>query len=111
MGFFKIINIDTVLVTLVFINSAVSANDYKSVYEQNCSICHGVDGHGIMPGIPDLKENTTWSLKSDNQLLNLVKNGFQSPDSIMAMPPKGGNANLSDQQIISSILYMRSLLE
>lgn len=73
----------------------------------NCVLCHADDGSGAMPGVVDLTENRNWLAFSNTQLLEHVNKGFKTPGSSMAMPPKGGNPELSDKDILSIIEFMR----
>jgi len=45
--------------------------------------------------------------QSDEVLFQRIKNGFKSPDSVMAMPPKGGNNKLNDADIKAVVEYMK----
>ena len=82
--------------------------DGAAVYNSTCIACHGADGKGVLPGAPDFTDNEGSLSKVDTVLFQNIINGFQSPGSPMAMPPKGGNASLSDQDIENVIAYMRS---
>ena len=78
----------------------------EQVYNQTCIACHGADGGGAIPGVPKFKERLS---QSDDILLQHIIEGFQSPGSSMAMPPKGGNPNLSDQDIRKVLSYIKKL--
>ncbi len=87
-----------------------NVNGY-STYQQNCAACHGNDGTGALAGVPDLTkiagfkgnsaEHTELSLHFEH-----VKNGLKRPGDPMAMPAKGGNPNLTDQDIREVLKYM-----
>jgi len=79
----------------------------KAIYEQSCITCHGDDGAGGMPGVPDMTEKGGSLDKPGVVLVRNIMDGFQSPGSIMAMPPKGGNPELVEEQVWSVISYMR----
>ncbi len=79
-------------------------NQGATLYARNCTSCHGVNLEGTVgpalnpiekiPGVPN-------SLDSDF-LIQIITNGrkHQAGDPKTAdMPPKGGNPNLSDQDI------------
>ena len=87
--------------------TALAASHGKSVYEQTCIACHGADGKGSVPGAPDLTRKSGPLAKPDDVLFKNVKSGFQTPGSPMAMPPKGGNPALRDDDIKAVINYMR----
>ncbi|GIX17471.1 MAG: hypothetical protein KatS3mg119_1657 [Rhodothalassiaceae bacterium] len=78
------------------------------VYEQTCVACHGADGAGLSPGTPDFTDPKGPLVQDDAVLFDHIKNGFQSPGSMMAMPPKGGNPSLSDDDIRAVIAYLRA---
>lgn len=77
------------------------------VYAATCVVCHGPKGTGAIPGVPDFTIANGRLAKSDSALLRNMTNGFQSPGSPMAMPAKGGNANLSDQDMKNALAYVR----
>ncbi|MFV2059986.1 MAG: cytochrome c5 family protein [Gammaproteobacteria bacterium] len=79
----------------------------KEVYEQTCIACHGADGTGPLPGVPNFTNKSGRLAKSDKVLIEHITNGFQSSGSAMAMPPKGGNPNLSEKNIKDILKYIR----
>ena len=87
----------------------VAVGDVKAgekVYMTTCFVCHGTNGKGAIPGVPDFTK-TTRLAQADSVLIAHITNGFQSPGSVMPMPPKGGNANLTDKNIIDTIRYLQ----
>ncbi len=78
----------------------------EQIYKQTCMACHGADGKGAISGVPDFKERLS---KSDDTFPKHIIEGFQSPGSSMAMLPKGGNPNLSDQDIRKVLSYIKNL--
>ena len=73
------------------------------VYNQACVACHGAG----VAGAPKTGEAAAWSgrLGQDNATLtDHVINGYQGPAGYM--PPKGGRADLSDEEILSAMDYM-----
>jgi len=64
------------------------------------------DGKGAISGVPSLAERIS---KSDAVLLNNILNGYQSPGATMAMPPRGGNANVTEQDIKEVLSYIRKI--
>ena len=79
----------------------------KAVYEGSCIACHGADGTGSLPGVPDLTAPGGALTKSDAVLMDHVIDGFQGPGTPMAMPPKGGNPALTEQDVRDVLTYMR----
>lgn len=80
----------------------------KTIYKQTCIACHGASGSGNLPGVPDLTSKSGPLSKNDSVLLQNITNGFQSPGSPMAMPPKGGNPGLTDADIKSVLKYLHN---
>ncbi len=79
----------------------------KEIYQQTCIACHGADGTGPLPGVPNFTKKDGRLSKTDKVLLEHITNGFQSTGSAMAMPPKGGNPNLSNKNIKDTLKYIR----
>lgn len=80
----------------------------EKVFMNNCMVCHADDGSGAMPGVADLTENREWLTLPESQLLSRLKKGIQKPGATVAMPPKGGNTDLTDDDIKAAIAYMRN---
>lgn len=79
----------------------------EQVFQSTCIACHGANGKGVLPGVPDFTNPTGRLSKSDDVLIDHITNGFQSPGSPMAMPPKGGNANLTGADVEAVLAYIR----
>lgn len=88
--------------------TASELNHGQLVYNGTCIACHGSDGTGSLPGIPDLTGKTGLLSQDDAVLLGRMADGFQSPGSSMAMPPKGGNPALTDADLKAVLKYMRN---
>ncbi len=80
----------------------------KTVFHGTCVACHGEDGKGVVPGAPDFTDPRGPLAKSDELLLQHMERGYRSPGALMAMPPKGGNPRLSDQDFRDVLAYLRS---
>ncbi len=80
----------------------------REVYDGTCIACHGGDGAGVLPGVPDLTANDGPLSNPDAVLIERITDGFQSPGSIMAMPAKGGDPNLTEDDIRAVLHYMRT---
>jgi len=85
---------------------AFAARDGRTIYEGTCIVCHGADGKGALPGIPDFTAEKRLA-SSEATLLERIRDGYQSPGSPMAMPPKGGDASLTDEDLKAVVEYMK----
>lgn len=81
------------------------ANGAK-IYGETCVACHGENGKGAFPGIPDFTSNTGRLSKSHQILLDHIENGFESPNSDIAMPELGGNEDLTEQDVKDVLAYI-----
>lgn len=87
--------------------AAMAAPAGESVFQSACIACHGVDGAGALPGVPDLTSSDSRLAQPEDVLLKLTIEGFQRPGSSMAMPPRAGNPELSDEDLRAALRYMR----
>lgn len=81
----------------------------KLTYESNCVACHGADGKGTLPGVPDFTDKKGRLTKPNKELLSNIINGYQSPGSVMAMPPKGGDSALSPADASAVLDYIKKM--
>lgn len=81
------------------------------IYATTCVACHGQNGAGTLPGAPDFTAANGRLAKSDEVLIRNMINGFQSPGSPMPMPAKGGNPDLTDQDMVNVLAYIRTTFE
>jgi len=88
--------------------AAADAAAGKAIYEQTCFACHGTNGKGAIPGVPDLNSKSGPLAKADAELIKNISEGFQSPGSIMPMPAKGGNPALSADDVASVLAFIRA---
>ena len=90
----------------------------KTIYEKNCSSCHGAKGEGKNPNSPKggINANGTYIAPSLNgtghawhhsneELFKTVKEGSIASDS----PMRGFGDRLSDEKIVTVIQYFKSL--
>jgi glucose/arabinose dehydrogenase/mono/diheme cytochrome c family protein len=87
----------------------------RDLYQANCFSCHnpsatGVTGHSIGKNLID---NTFVNDSTDEELLAFVKEGRAADDPVnttgYAMPARADNPNLTDEDILMVIAYMREL--
>jgi len=79
--------------------SAGSAAEGKAVYDQTCHVCHGTG----LAGSPKYGDKAAWAPRiatGMDTLYNAALHGLR------AMPPKGGNASLTDAQVKAAVDYM-----
>jgi cytochrome c5 len=75
----------------------------KAVYDTNCAACHEA---GMM-GAPKPGDKAAWSARIPQGVETMAKKsitGFQG--KVGAMPPKGGNATLTDEAVTNAVTFM-----
>jgi mono/diheme cytochrome c family protein len=82
--------------------------DGRADYERLCMVCHGEDGAGAMPGMPDLSGEDGVLAKDDEVLLQVIRDGRPAAAGSLSMPAKGGEPDLTEQDIRDILNYMRS---
>jgi disulfide bond formation protein DsbB len=79
-----------------------------------CTACHGPDAEGIQGLGPSLLTSAFFNSHTDDELLAFVIEGrtVDDPDNTtgIAMPPRGGYPNLSDEQITGIIAFLRTTI-
>ena len=88
-----------VVASLATLAAPVLAADGKSVYDKTCSVCHAAG----VAGAPKFADKAAWAPRiatGNAALLASVQKGKG------AMPPKAGNATLTDDDIKAAIDYM-----
>ena len=86
---------------------AAAQDSGAAVYGRTCIACHGADGAGVLPGVPDFTKPGGALSQPDAALIERITKGYQSPGSPLAMPPKGGEPSLTDPQIRCVLAYLR----
>jgi disulfide bond formation protein DsbB len=87
--------------------------DGQGVFQATCFACHGPDARGI-PGLgKNLVESPFVHGLTDEELLQFIIKGRDTSDPLnttgVAMPPRGGNPSLTDDQLRAVIAYIRTL--
>jgi len=81
---------------------AAAAADGKAVYEKNCVACHMTGAAGA----PKAGDKAEWGPRLKEGMDHLYEHAIKGKG---AMPPKGGNANLSDAEVKAAVNYLTSL--
>lgn len=81
--------------------SAPSANKGKSVYDASCQACHAAG----VAGAPKVGDKAAWAPRLGAGAAALQASAIKGKN---AMPPKGGNASLSDDDVKAAVDYMVS---
>lgn len=102
------VGIDSGIAELPVSSESQTATTGQEIYENNCLACHGADGTGNLPGMPDFTESQGSLSKSDTVLLDNIINGFQTPNGLMPMPAKGGNSALTNTDMSTVLDYIRN---
>ena len=63
---------------------------------------------GLVPGVSDLTLNRRWAEQPETRTVTEIKQGFDSPELAVSMPPKGGNPDLTDSDLLKIVHYMKS---
>lgn len=82
---------------------AAGGADGKKVYEANCQACHG----GAVPGVPHVGKKEDWAPRIKQGKDTLHKHALEG---FNAMPAKGGNGSLSDDEVKAAVDYMANQL-
>ena len=78
---------------------AAGGADGKKVYEASCQACHG----GAVPGVPHVGKKEDWAPRIKQGKDTLHKHAIEG---FNAMPAKGGNGSLSDDEVKAAVDYM-----
>jgi len=87
--------------------SAENVEAGEKLFNSTCVACHGGDGKGKLPGVPDFTKSDGRLSKDNEVLVTHIMEGFKSPGSSMAMPAKGGISSLTKEQAESIVQYLR----
>lgn len=93
--------------------SAGDASAGQTKFAQTCSACHGSTAEGIQGLGKDLTTSEFVTGLTDPDLIAFIKVGRGPTDPLnttgVAMPPKGGNPALNDDDLQNIVAYLRSL--
>ena len=87
----------------------------KATYEMLCIACHGPGGIGVEGLGKPFTTSEFLTEVSDAEFVEFIKTGRDISDPAnttgIAMPPKGGNPALTEEQMIDIVAYVRTLHE
>lgn len=86
----------------LMISASASAADGKVVFESVCKMCHGT-GVG---GAPKLGDKAAWEPRIAQGMETLDTHAIKGFKGKALMPPKGGRASLSDDEVKAAVQYM-----
>jgi disulfide bond formation protein DsbB len=83
------------------------------LYRGTCIVCHGEGGVGIAGLGKPWVGSTFINERTDAEMLAFLQVGRPADDPLnttgIAMLPRGGNPNLTDEDLLDLIAYMRTL--
>jgi mono/diheme cytochrome c family protein len=84
-----------------------ASTDGAVLFDTTCAVCHAHDGRGVPAmraqfGVPDLSDAAVQSKLTDEQVLNVIRNGSQN----RRMPPWRGV--YSEEQLRALVAHVRS---
>jgi len=79
----------------------------KAVYEASCAGCHDAGvGDAPKPG-----DKAAWQKRMNPGMDVVIKKSIEGFDgSAGTMPPKGGNASLTDEEVSNAVIFMTGTL-
>jgi disulfide bond formation protein DsbB len=85
----------------------------QQMFVQTCAACHGPQGRGIEGLGKDMAVSEFIATHSDAELVDFIKVGRDPSDPLnttgVAMPPKGGNPSLTDEDLLDIVAYIREI--
>ena len=81
---------------------AASKAEGKKIFETTCIVCHGTG----VAGAPKAGDKAAWAPRLKTGMAALYKSALHGKN---AMPPRGGNAALTDDQVKAAVDYLTGL--
>lgn len=105
---------------LIGLVASTAVADGRVLFETYCQVCHGPDGKGDGPGVPDamirprpfsaaafkFDTDADWETGTDADLANVIRNGTRAYGGSPLMPAW---STLSDQEVAELVGYVRVL--
>ena len=76
----------------------------EKVFVSSCKSCH--DTGKAQNDAPQLNDLAAWKERYGNGLNDLYKSAIEGFSGYYVMPPRGGNAALSDEEVKAAVEYM-----
>ena len=87
----------------------------EKLFASTCTACHGPAGEGVEGLGSDLTTSQFVAGQTDAELVQFIIQGRDPSDPTnttgIAMPPKGGNPALSDEDLLHIVSYLRTIHE
>lgn len=87
----------------------------QQLYSGLCIACHGANAEGVTGLGKSLKESDFFNSLSDAELVAFIAEGRPASDPAnttgVDMPARGGNPNLTDEDLAAVVAYLRTLTE
>jgi len=84
----------------------------KKLFSADCSVCHGVDAKGLPNLGPSLLNSSIIQEQAEADALAFIRKGRPASDPAnttgMTMPPSGAHPELSDEDILAIVAYLRN---
>ena len=82
-------------------------------YAATCAMCHGFEGEGKSRLGKELQDSPFVKSLSDEELVQFLEEGRPAWDPAnergVDMPPKGGNPDLTNENLMEIVAYLRTL--
>ena len=82
------------------------------LFRESCAACHGIDARGVANLGNQLAGSDFVNGKTDAELLAVIRKGrdLNDPENTtgLVMPPSGGRPDLSDEDLLAVIAFIRS---
>jgi len=83
----------------------------QQLFMATCAQCHGLTAQGVKGLGANLRTSPFVLSSTDETLLAMIKEGKPPTLDHPAMPPKGGRFDLTDQDLLDIIAWIRTLAE
>lgn len=87
----------------------------QQLYNGLCIACHGANAEGVTGLGKNLNESEFFTGSTDEELVAFIAEGRPASDSAnttgVDMPARGGNPNLTDEDLAAVVAYLRTLTE